>query len=196
VSLSLHSEALDRHKHRFTLLQDGQPLLRGGLAARLRSSARARLLISRAIVSCPWPAVFWECAPLDPSTRRLPAEFVVVDAPSLARVQADPRPFARHLASGGLATFHSLGRDAVLVAPSPQEGARSAHLAGWLRSVPETSMHELWRAVGAAMGSWPAQRSLWLSTSGLGVYWLHIRLDSRPKYYTHRPYRRLAPETA
>jgi hypothetical protein len=29
---------------------------------------------------------------------------------------------------------------------------------------------------------------MWLSTSGLGVAWLHIRLDSTPKYYQHQPY--------
>ncbi|MDF9799652.1 hypothetical protein OKW21_004915 [Catalinimonas alkaloidigena] len=31
-----------------------------------------------------------------------------------------------------------------------------------------------------------------MSTSGLGVYWLHIRLDSRPKYYQFDPYRKLS----
>lgn len=30
---------------------------------------------------------------------------------------------------------------------------------------------------------------LWVSTSGLGVPWLHVRLDDAPKYYTHRPFR-------
>lgn len=29
---------------------------------------------------------------------------------------------------------------------------------------------------------------LWLITAGMGVFWLHLRLDSRPKYYSHRPY--------
>jgi hypothetical protein len=28
----------------------------------------------------------------------------------------------------------------------------------------------------------------WLSTAGLGVPWLHLRLDSYPKYYRYRPY--------
>jgi hypothetical protein len=32
-------------------------------------------------------------------------------------------------------------------------------------------------------------RPLWVSTSGLGVSWLHLRFDRRPKYYTHAPYR-------
>ena len=36
-----------------------------------------------------------------------------------------------------------------------------------------------------------SQRPLWLSTNGLGVAWLHARIDARPKYYSHRPYRAL-----
>ena len=30
---------------------------------------------------------------------------------------------------------------------------------------------------------------IWLSTAGMGVPWLHVRLDSRPKYYAFGPYR-------
>ncbi len=30
---------------------------------------------------------------------------------------------------------------------------------------------------------------VWLSTAGAGVSWLHVRLDTRPKYYHHGPYR-------
>jgi len=30
---------------------------------------------------------------------------------------------------------------------------------------------------------------IWLSTSGLGVYWLHMRIDTFPKYYTYFEYR-------
>jgi len=32
-------------------------------------------------------------------------------------------------------------------------------------------------------------KRVWLSTAGMGVSWLHVRLDDRPKYYGHRPYR-------
>ena len=32
-------------------------------------------------------------------------------------------------------------------------------------------------------------RPVWLSTAGMGIAWLHIRLDDRPKYYGYREYR-------
>ena len=34
----------------------------------------------------------------------------------------------------------------------------------------------------------PCTRPTWLSTEGSGVPWLHVRLDSRPKYYHHAAY--------
>jgi len=34
-----------------------------------------------------------------------------------------------------------------------------------------------------------SDRPLWISTAGMGVNWLHVRLDSRPKYYRHAPYK-------
>jgi hypothetical protein len=33
-----------------------------------------------------------------------------------------------------------------------------------------------------------AAKPVWFSTSGMGVAWLHFRLDERPKYYTYRAF--------
>jgi hypothetical protein len=33
-----------------------------------------------------------------------------------------------------------------------------------------------------------AAKPVWFSTSGMGVAWLHFRLDQRPKYYTYRAF--------
>jgi NADH:ubiquinone oxidoreductase subunit len=33
------------------------------------------------------------------------------------------------------------------------------------------------------------EQPVWLSTAGMGVAWLHVRLDDRPKYYGYSPYR-------
>jgi hypothetical protein len=47
----------------------------------------------------------------------------------------------------------------------------------------------VWQAVGDALLARVAADPVWLSTAGLGVSWLHVRLDSRPKYYRHVPYK-------
>ena len=45
------------------------------------------------------------------------------------------------------------------------------------------------RTVAAAVRRRVSDPPVWLSTAGMGVSWLHLRLDSQPKYYRHGPYR-------
>jgi hypothetical protein len=87
-------------------------------------------------------------------------------------------------------SFPNLGDDAFLVAPCPRTPlAAYPHLAAFARHAPDAQQHALWQAVSGALSRRLDQRPLWLSTSGLGVAWLHVRLDLRPKYYTFGPYR-------
>ena len=137
-------------------------------------------------------AFHWEHPAWTPASLDAPYECAVVDSPSLARETADPRDFAAPLAAAGgaVATFPNLGHDALLVVPA----ARSAHdhyghLASFVRGAPRDQRADLWRAVAAAVRGRLGARPVWLSTAGLGVPWLHVRLDDRPKYYRHAPYR-------
>lgn len=132
----------------------------------------------------PHAGVFWECAPY--RTGDEPFETVVLPSRAVAGLRLDPRPFARRLAGteGPVTAFHNLGGDARLVVPTHGH----PHLAAFVREAPASVVEALWVRVGeealARMG-----RLTWVSTSGLGVSWLHVRLDDRPKYITHRPFR-------
>ena len=87
--------------------------------------------------------------------------------------------------------FRNLGGDADLVVPCDMgAGADYAHLAVFLRTASPAQMRAIWRAVADTAKAWLARGDrLWISTAGLGVTWVHVRIDSRPKYYTHAPYR-------
>lgn len=76
--------------------------------------------------------------------------------------------------------------------PPPGE-ADYPHLSAFVRRAPAARVDALWTAVGEGVQQWLESRRgrLWVSTAGLGVYWLHIRLDSRPKYVKWGPYRSL-----
>jgi hypothetical protein len=90
-------------------------------------------------------------------------------------------------------TFPNLGGDAVLVAPCPGGSPQAyPHLAAFVRAAPMYQQHALWRRVGEAVDAWIGATSdpVWVSTAGQGVFWLHVRLDSRPKYYNYELYRR------
>jgi len=61
----------------------------------------------------------------------------------------------------------------------------------FVRSAPAEVVDALWIAVASAVSEWLTVRGVpvWVSTSGLAVPWLHVRLDSVPKYYSYRAYR-------
>jgi hypothetical protein len=97
----------------------------------------------------------------------------------------DQTAFSEHFTREDVAGFWNLGRDAYLVVPAHPY----PHLAVFARTAPMDIQHQFWRAVGEAVSAQLSERPLWLSTSGLGIAWLHVRLDGKPKYYTHQPYR-------
>ena len=142
-------------------------------------------------------AFFWELPPLTTATIDRDAEFVLIEAPSLARFAPERAPFAEHFeraAGEDVIVFPNLGGDAVLVVPCPQgPDEHYPHLAAFLRNAPQRQVRALWRRTAQQMQRSIGDRPVWLSTAGGGVAWLHMRLDSRPKYYSHAPYRNAVP---
>lgn len=182
-------EPLDGRTNRFRPVhEDGRRLSWAEFAGALSEPAFTTAL-STEIASLPHSAFRWECPGLVASDLQAPCEFVVVDAPAIDR-PADQRAFADHFRSGSTVTFSNLGGDATLVVPCPADtSANYAHLASFLRTAPTSQIEELWSAVSAAFLARVSERRVWLSTAGGGVPWLHVRLDDRPKYYSHQPYR-------
>ena len=144
------------------------------------------------LAEAPFRAFFWETPPITHPTWYRPFEFVLIDSPVLANVRAEPHYFEKYFKEPveDVVTFPNLGKDALLVVPSPVVSLSAyPHLAAFVRNAPASQIHTLWQAVGKVMEKQVDDQPVWLSTSGLGVYWLHIRLDSRPKYYQYLPYK-------
>jgi hypothetical protein len=138
------------------------------------------------------PAYFWEHPALCDRTLDAEAEFVLLDAPALAAERADPRAFEARFAAAGdakVAVFRNLGGDALLLAPCPRGWSGYPHLAAFVRAAPAAQVRALWRETARAFARLAGAEPVWLSTSGLGVPWLHLRFDRFPKYYQHVAYR-------
>jgi len=151
--------------------------------------------------------VFFECPPLTSDTLKLtPATFVLIPAAdhdnSFKRIVSDASVFASHFDScpdgKDVVSFHNLGRDAVLVSPCPSDRNNKAygHLGVFARYATIRQFTDLWRLCVINMleelsiaEAGDGAKKLWLSTHGLGVDWLHIRIDYRPKYYHYMPYK-------
>ncbi len=148
------------------------------------------LFFNQQLADIPYRAYFWETPPVNWETRHRPFEWVAIDSPTLANESADKTAFWDYFTSAPATTFPNLGRDALLVVPSPiSDDQAYTHLANFVRQAPPDQRHSLWSSVGQAVSQRLESNPLWLSTSGLGVSWLHVRLDSRPKYYQYGPYR-------
>jgi len=149
-----------------------------------------RTLFNSIVAGAPYSAFRWETPCLTTDRLAQPFECVLLDSPGLAR-NPDPDAFAEHFAQAqnGIAVFSNLGKDAILIVPSPQsEHANYGHLAAFVRHAPEAQRSALWQAVGEAMAKRVGRKPVWLSTAGAGISWLHVRLDDRPKYYGFHPY--------
>jgi hypothetical protein len=178
---------------RVTLHRDGVgPLSNADVLGAWRSDESFRAFFIGVLAGSSLKAYRWETPGMITATLTRPFEFVLVDEPSLVGVDADPSPVAVHIegAGDGVVRFAHLRGDATLVVPR-EIGPRSAygHFAAFTRNAPIEQQHELWKNVGAAMLARVGDRPVWLSTAGLGVPWLHVRLDDRPKYYAYAPYR-------
>ncbi len=181
---------------RFRMLRDGEPLSWSDVVDQWQSDQSFRCFFMSVLTDAPFPAYFWETPPVTSATFDRDFEFVLVDSQQLAGVRTNQQAFANHFASAlpgaSVIEFSNLGGDATLVVPCPR-GPLSAYsqISAFMRQAPDDQQHQLWTLVGAALERQLGAQPVWLSTSGLGVYWLHIRFDSEPKYYTYEPYRKL-----
>jgi hypothetical protein len=147
---------------------------------------------SELLARCPFEAFFWELPPLTTESVEHGAEFVIIDSAALSGLRSDATPFQAHFSAhpgSDVIQFRNLGGDALLIVPAPLAPSDSyPHLAAFLRGAPERQKISLWRVAARAVRENLGPVPRWLSTAGLGVSWLHLRLDTRPKYYNFAPY--------
>ena len=165
--------------------------------------------ISTLISYSAFDGVFFEMPGVNSSTiSSMPFEFVLVNAPLLARFaesNSDQYAFEEHLGECAetqtCCAFDNLGGDARLIAPRrmrddrPRQPEVYSHLAAFVRGADEGQIVDMWKLSASeylrtVQERRTTGRRTWFSTSGLGVAWLHVRLDSYPKYYQYGPFKR------
>ncbi len=176
---------------RVTLTRDDQRLCMQDVLNAWQKDETFNTWFNTLLSKAPYRAFRWETPAVTANTLSMPFEFVLIDSPSLDR-KPDQQAFAEHFRTRdkSVISFSNLGGDAVMVVPCPiAEPIAYGHLAAFVRQAPAAQQQELWVQVGRAMQQRVNAQPVWLSTAGAGVAWLHVRLDDRPKYYHHNPYR-------
>lgn len=166
---------------------------------KLRESSEMRKLLTSTLRSVDYPAYFWESVPTTshhaPNT---PYEFVLLSTTAFYGLDPDVHAFASHFNAcerGELVTsFPNLGHDAMLVTPCPTHELtpHCGHLADFIRNANDATLDAFWKRVAQQVWNRMEKKTstFWLSTSGLGVTWLHVRIDDYPKYYNYVAYKR------
>jgi hypothetical protein len=158
----------------------------------LSDSADFRRYFNEQLSSLPFSAFRWETLGVKMASLGRHFECVLLDSPELSRT-SDVLAFSDYFASHGVddvAVFPNFGNDAILIVPCPLAvDSAYGHIAAFLRNAPEKQRDALWKSVGQAMTNRLSTQPVWLNTAGAGVAWLHVRLDSRPKYYGYTTYK-------
>jgi hypothetical protein len=193
ATFEITREILGNHAHRYCITRHGEAISYGSALRLWQQDEAFRVWLNSTLAESPFAAFRWETPPVTSHTIDRQFEFVLLNAPELI-CPADAQTYAEYFtlsgADEGVVAFDNLGKDAVLVVPSPlNRQSDYGHLAAFIRAAPATQKSALWRVVGRTAQQQLSDRPLWISTAGGGVAWLHVRLDSYPKYYGHREYR-------
>ena len=144
--------------------------------------------------SSSYDGYFWEVKPINGEGINEEFEFVLVESDILPKIEANDSSFKQYFEEKrGVVSFPSLRADAQLIVPTPMgTSSNYKHLASFVRGAPTSQIIEFWKKVGEEYERLIAENIKWLSTAGLGVSWLHVRIDSRPKYYRFKEYKTIS----
>lgn len=138
------------------------------------------------------PAFYWEHPALKTEYLNKPYECIIQRSGPLEKLPADESAFADYIhVNYPVVDFLNLGKNARLIVPAKLgESENYNHLGRFIRKADNKQIHALFQRIGITIfEELEAQETVWLSTAGLGVIWLHVRMDQRPKYYKTKPYK-------
>jgi len=90
-----------------------------------------------------------------------------------------------------VADFMNIGKNARLVIPTKKSDKEIYnHMGKFITGATQEQIIAVFNRVGKIIiNEIEEQELIWLNTAGLGVIWLHIRMDTTPKYYKTKRYK-------
>jgi len=129
------------------------------------------------LINIPYKAYFWEC---DQVNMKKPFRFAVYESKTLSKRIQDNNAFDGKIdCYKNVIKFPSLSKDMNLISPcNKNKNSNYTSLATFSRTAPLKQQISFWVKVGNSI-----KEDDWISTSGLGVSWLHLRIEKYPTYY-------------
>ena len=84
-------------------------------------------------------------------------------------------------------SFYNLSKSAILVIPIPKKNKNFCTLNEFCKNASITHQIKFWKKVASEIKKYKKNNEkVYLSTHGLGIPYLHIRIENTPKYYTSK----------
>lgn len=121
-------------------------------------------------------------------------EFSLINYPVLGTdTKPDTSSFRNQLyGKRGVVVFPNKTASSLLVVPANTQRNFST-IKAFTVNAPLREQEDFWSTVWSTLQSVltkaEPRKCFWVSTHGLGVAWLHVRIDTEPKYYTHEVYK-------
>jgi len=138
------------------------------------------------LLNLKYQAFYWEHPALNKGFLNKRYECILQRSRPLEHLPIDERSFRDYLFQEAAVTdFMNLGKDARLVIPTKKTDKEIYnHFGKFLRFAAEEQIIAVFKSVGKTiLEEIETQKLIWLNTEGTGVIWLHIRMDTKPKYY-------------
>lgn len=188
-------EIQDKHSTnrniKFGIEEDEKPISNRRFLQLLSESELFREFYNDFLNRLPFEAFFWENKPLTAQNLKNDYECNIISSDFLAGRSPDEQTFSHYFDdTEPVVTFPNLGKDATLIVPCPQnEKSCYTHIGNFVRKADENQIDAFWKITGNETLQSIGSKPIWLSTSGLGVFWLHARIDNFPKYYQTEEYK-------
>lgn len=187
-------ETLERQRvTKYSLHRDGNAISFAEVIELWKSDVKFRAFFSGLLADSEFAGFRWETPALSVGNSKQAFEFVLLDASTFCKRKTDTRTYEEYFSSAEtdqVVSFSNLRGDATLIVPTPQSNDDIyGHLASFVRGASSEQLDSFWKKVAETVLAKVSESPIWLNTAGGGVAWLHVRIDSTPKYYGHAPYR-------
>lgn len=104
----------------------------------------------------------------------------------------DYTPFAEHinlhlevnLSNSNVISFENKSKDTLLIIPIPKPDKNYLSIKDFIDNAPKQQQYEFWNYASEQILKFKKKYGqIYVSTHGLGVYYFHLRLCTKPKYY-------------
>lgn len=144
------------------------------------------------LIKLNYEAFYWEHPAIKKEFLNKKYECILQRSRPLEHLPIDESAFIDYINSKEQAAdFMNLGKNARLIVPTKKTDKEIYnHMSKFIRLAAQEQIIELFKRVGnSILEKIESKKLIWLNTAGLGVIWLHIRMDTIPKYYKTTRYK-------